>query len=210
MGEWARPRHLLNSAGLRVNTELHTDRLDIRRGTAPALRAALESNAALGRILNVDVPDSWPPDLYDEDAVRWTLALLGDRIDGGPYGFYYIIRRAHDASDVAGDTLIGVGGFKGPPNENGEVELGYGVAREYQRRGYASEAVQAWLKMAFDDPAVRTVVGQTLSSLVPSIGVLEKAGFSVAGAGADDGAPEGEQVVRYELARDAYERRVAK
>jgi [ribosomal protein S5]-alanine N-acetyltransferase len=182
---------------------LRTQRLEIRPGSASALRAALESNGALAANLHVDVPDSWPPELYDDDAVRWTLDQLGDRVDGGPYGFYYLIRHQTGARD----TLIGVGGFKGPPNANGEVELGYGVLWEFQRQGYASEAVQAWLTLAFADPAIRMVVGQTLASLTPSIGVLEKAGFRLAGAGADDGAPEGEQVVRYELARDAYKRR---
>ena len=185
---------------------LQSDRLEIRPGSASALRAALESNAALSAVLDVEVPDSWPPELYDADAIRWTLAQLGDRPDGGPYGFYYLIRRPSDPV-TARATLIGVGGFKGPPNAKGEVELGYGVVPEFQRQGYASEAVQAWLALAFADRTVRTVVGQTLASLVPSIGVLEKTGFRFAGAGADDGAPEGEQVVRYEVSRQEYERR---
>jgi RimJ/RimL family protein N-acetyltransferase len=162
------------------------------------------SNAALAAILDVDISDAWPPDLYDDDAVRWTLAQLGDRVDGGPYGFYYLIRRADGGGR---GTLIGVGGFKGPPNADGEVELGYGVLTEFQRQGFASEAVQAWIERAFADPAITTVVGQTLASLTASIGVMEKAGFRLAGSGADEGAPEGEQVVRYELTRGAYDRR---
>ena len=196
--------HPNNSA---ATPSLQTKRLELRPGSASALRAALESNAALASILDVDVPDSWPPELYDTDAVRWTLAQLGDRIDGGPYGFYYVIRRSADSPAGTRGTLIGVGGFKGPPNADGEVELGYGVLSEFQRQGYASEAVQAWLTLAFADPSIRTVVGQTLASLTPSIGVLEKAGFRLAGAGADEGAPEGEQVIRYELVREEYARR---
>ena len=186
-----------------MTPSLQTQRLELRPGSATALRAALESNAALAAVLDVDVPDTWPPELYDADAVRWTLDQLGDRVDGGPYGFYYLIGR----STGSRGTLIGVGGFKGPPNANGEVELGYGVLSEFQRQGYASEAVQAWLTLAFADAAIRIVVGQTLASLTPSIGVLEKAGFRLAGPGADEGAPEGEQVIRYELDRVAYERR---
>lgn len=181
---------------------LRTQRLELRPGSASALRAALESNGALASVLDVDVSEAWPPELYDADAVRWTLDQLGDRIDGGPYGFYYLIR----CRPGARGTLIGVGGFKGAPNANGEVELGYGVLWEFQRQGYASEAVQAWLALAFADPSIRIVVGQTLASLTPSIGVLEKAGFRLTGAGADE-APEGEQVIRYELDREAYERR---
>lgn len=185
---------------------VQTERLELRPGSATALRAALESNAALAAALGADVPESWPPELYDADAVRWTLEQLGDRADGGRYGFYYLIRRPAEPTDSSG-ALIGVGGFKGAPNAEGEVELGYGVVPEFQRQGYAAEAVRAWVALAFADPAVRTVVGQTLPSLVPSIGVLEKTGFRFAGAGADEGAPEGEQVARYELTRQEYERR---
>lgn len=183
---------------------LRTERLELRPGSATALRAALESNDALAEALEVTVPGSWPPELYDQDAIRWSLAQLGDRPDGGPYGVYYLIRRPDETTKGA---LIGVGGFKGPPNAKGEVELGYGVVPEFQRQGYATEAVRAWVALAFANPAIHTVVGQTLPSLVPSIGVLEKAGFRFAGAGADEGAPEGAQVIRYELSRQEYQRR---
>ena len=190
----------------RSNTpSVRTERLELRPGSASALRAALESNGALAAALDVDVPESWPPELYDHDAVRWTLDQLGDRPDGGRFGFYYLIRRTEGATNKR-EALIGVGGFKGSPNAKGEVELGYGVVPEFQRQGYATEAVRAWVSLAFGDPATQTVVGQTLASLAPSIGVLEKTGFRFAGAGADEGAPEGEQVIRYELSRREYDR----
>ena len=168
------------------------------------LRAELAGRDALARALAVEVPDAWPPELYDADAIEWTLRALGDRHDGGPFGFYYFILRrdAHGAS--TNGTLIGAGGFKGPPDARGAVEIGYSVLAAYQRRGYASEAVRAWLALAFADPRVQLVVGQTLEGLVPSIGVLERAGFSYAGDGDDAGGPEGERVIRYELARADY------
>lgn len=191
-----------------MTPSLHTRRLELRPASAAALGAALESDAALGAALGAAVPASWPPELYDADAVRWTLAQLGERADGGPFGSYYLILRPDDAStahDLARrDTVIGVGGFKGPPDERGEVELGYAIVPEFQRRGHASEAVGAWLARAFAEPAVSTVVGQTLASLVASIGVLEKAGFRHAGMGEDGDAPVGERVVRYEITREEY------
>ena len=190
-----------------MTPSIHTERLELRPGTASALEAALESDAALATALGVTVPTSWPPELYDADAIRWTLAQLGDRADGGPFGFHHIILRSGQPGTGTRGTLIGVGGFKGPPDERGEVELGYGVLSEFQRRGYASEAVRAWIALAFGHPGVRIVVGQTLASLVASIGVLEKSGFQFAGSGEDEGAPPGERVVRYELTRAAYETR---
>jgi ribosomal-protein-alanine N-acetyltransferase len=189
-----------------MTAALHTARLELRPGTAAALRAELEGRAELARALGVEVPRSWPPELYDSDAVRWTLEQLGDQEDGGQFGFHYLILRPGQPGAQESGTLIGIGGFKGPPDSDGEVELGYGVLHEYQGRGYATEAVLAWVARAFADARVSTVVGQTLASLTASIRVLERSGFQLAGAGDDPGAPEGERVIRYVLARASYER----
>jgi len=52
---------------------------------------------------------------------------------------------------------IGMVGFKGVPNEQGEVEIGYGVDPIFQRRGYMSEAVRALIAWAFSHPECRTI-----------------------------------------------------
>jgi len=46
------------------------------------LIAELEGREALARALAVDVPESWPPELYDAAAIRYTLAELADGIRG--------------------------------------------------------------------------------------------------------------------------------
>ena len=38
---------------------------------------------------------------------------------------------------------VGLAGFKGPPNENGEVDIGYGLAPDYEGQGYGALACQA-------------------------------------------------------------------
>ena len=107
-----------------MTPSLQTERLELRPGTATALRAELDGRAALAAALGVEVPAAWPPELYDADAVRWTLAQLGDRPDGGPFGFYYLILRPTQVAPGGASTLIGVGGFKGPPDARGEVSPG--------------------------------------------------------------------------------------
>lgn len=189
---------------------LRTPRLELRPATATTLRAELEGNGSLARALGVDVPPGWPPELYDADAVRHILTLLGEREDGGAFGLYYIIVRPDQHAPAPRGVLIGVGGFKGDPDADGEVEIGYGVLPDFQRRGFATEAVRAWVSLAFADPRVERVVGQTLDSLTPSIGVLEKAGFVYAGSGEDPGAPAGERVVRYECSRAAHAARAVR
>ena len=113
------------------------------------------------------------------------------------WGFYFVTLRNGDRLR----TLVGAGGFRGGADANGRVEVGYALLPEFQHRGYATEAVHAWLDFAFADLRVHAVTAQTLASLTPSLRVLDRCGFTFAGAGTDTDIPEGEQVVRYERRR---------
>jgi RimJ/RimL family protein N-acetyltransferase len=99
------------------------------------------------------------------------------------------------ADGVTGRTLIGSAGYKGPPSPDGSVEVGYGIVRDHQRKGYASEAVRGLLTHAFAVPAVQRIIAETFPELTGSIGVLRKCGFRPLGAGSEPG------VIRFELRR---------
>ena len=180
---------------------IRTARLDLVVATEKALRAELESPMALAAALDAVVPAGWPPEFYDADAVQYSLNWLRKHPSEAHWGFYYFVEQ----EGIGGRrVLVGAGGFKGPPDADGLVELGYSIVPERHRRGYATEATRGLLTFAFADPRVRTVIGQTLSTLRASIGVLEKAGFVYAGAGNDPGAPPGEQVIRYAMTREHF------
>lgn len=185
---------------------LSTPRLHLLPATVTHLRAELEGREALSRALAMEVPSTWPPALYDEAAIRYTLSELVADPEQADWRFYYLVRRARLTRAAA---LVGAGGFKGPPDAYGAVEIGYSVLPEHQRRGYATEAVGGWVGFAFECPLVTRVTAQTLLTLPASIRVLERAGFSFAGAGDDPHAPEGEPVVRYELSRSAFSEQMA-
>ena len=76
----------------------------------------------------------------------------------------------------ASGLVVGGIGFFGPPL-GGEAEIGYGIVPSRQGRGYATEAVQAMLAMAWADSRVRTVAAGTDPGNAASQRVLEKAGF---------------------------------
>lgn len=171
-----------------------TERLDLVPGTPETMRAALESNAALAAALGVMVPDTWPPEFLDPPALEWTLAQLEKAAGGDHWWLYFILLRAAPG----GRTLIGSGGYKGPPDAEGTVEVGYGIVRDQHRRGYASETTRGLLARAFARPEIRRVLAETLPELVGSIGVLRKCGFRHIGEGSEPG------VIRYELTRDEY------
>jgi len=180
---------------------IRTARLDLVVATEKAVRAELESRFALAEALGAAVPAGWPPELYDDDAVRHSLNWLLKHPSEANWGFYYFLEHAGTGERR---LLVGAGGFKGSPDPEGLVEIGYSIVPERHRRGYATEATRGLLTFAFSDPRVHTVIGQTLTTLAASIGVLEKAGLRFAGAGTDPHAPEGAQVIRYAITRDEW------
>ena len=93
----------------------------------------------------------------------------------------------------ASGLVVGGIGFFGPPL-GGEAEIGYGIVPSRQGRGYATEAVQAMLAMAWADSRVRIVVAGTHPGNAASQRVLEKAGFRQISAGDE---------FRYQLTRPA-------
>jgi ribosomal-protein-alanine N-acetyltransferase len=176
--------------------DIRTPRLHLRPGTPDALRGELESPHALGVALGVAVAAGWPPEFYDADAVRYTLNWLATHPGDEAWSFYYMIEQADEP------TIVGAGGYKGAPDEDGTVEIGYSVVLERRRRGYAREAVDGWLAYAFADRRVARVIAHTLTHLVASIGVLRSAGFDFAGPGTDPHEPD---AIQYVLPREKYE-----
>ena len=76
--------------------------------------------------------------------------------------------------------------FKGL-NDDGSVEIGYGISEEYQGRGYATEAVDAMVSWALRQPEVGRVEAETEPDNKASQRVLEKCGFIPAGTTGKEG-----------------------
>lgn len=85
----------------------------------------------------------------------------------------------------AGRTVVGMGGYKGPPDAHGLVEIGYGVAPAWRGRGVATEAAAALTAEARCLPRVKGVCAHTLPQPNASTRVLTKCGFRQAGEGED-------------------------
>jgi ribosomal-protein-alanine N-acetyltransferase len=171
-----------------------TERLELVPATAELTRAALEGEPALAARLGALVPATWPPEFLDPPALEFTL----DRLVEGPQQAGWWLHFVVLARGPTGRTLIGSAGYKGPPSPDGTVEVGYGIVRDHQRQGYASETVRGLLEHAFAVPAVQRVIAETLPELTASIGVLRKCGFRLIGDGSEPG------VIRFELTRAEY------
>jgi len=179
-------------------TILETDRLELIGTTPELLRAEGGDRARFGELLGARVPPEWPPELYDDGARLWTLDRLERAPEDGGWLSYYVVRRG---DGPGGREVVGIVGYKGRPAE-GTVEVGYGILDAHRRRGYAGEATAALVGRAFALPEVRRVIAETLPALTPSIGVLEKLGFTLA-----DGEGSEEGVIRFELPRERWEAR---
>jgi RimJ/RimL family protein N-acetyltransferase len=72
---------------------------------------------------------------------------------------------------------VGTIGFFGPPDETGQVMVGYGLVPSARGRGYATEALKSLVDYAFAEPSVHRIVADPLRDNRASHNVLEKAGF---------------------------------
>lgn len=174
-----------NSHSLRL---IQSPRLNLIAATTQLMEMDIRGREFLAEALGVNVPGSWPPDLYGPRAMQFALTQLGDAAEQG-WSFWYLITR-----DVPVE-LAGICGFKGWPDESGSVEIGYSILDSYQRQGFASEAVQRLTGWAFTHHNVGEVCAETLPHLTQSIRVLEKNGFVRAGEGSEAG------VIRYAIKR---------
>lgn len=171
---------------------LETLRLSLVAATPTLLQADALSGESLAIALGASPARDWPPRYYGADHARAMLARIGDGMPAA-WGTRYFLLRAPEP------LLVGVGGYKGPP-EGGWVEIGYSVVGSHQGRGFATEAARAMAAAAFAVPGVEGVAATTLATLPASIAVLRRCGFVAR-------ATEGSGPLRFELRRSAWEAR---
>lgn len=82
---------------------------------------------------------------------------------------------SHLIIDDDTNTVVGFGGYKGPPAD-GEVEIGYSIAPEYQRRGYATTAARILVDRARDGGCT-LISAHTMPEANASTRVLQRCGF---------------------------------
>lgn len=169
---------------------IQSRRLNLIAATTRLIEKDIEGREALESALDMRVPGSWPPDLYGPRAMHFILTHTGEAAEQG-WSFWYLATRESPVE------LIGVCGFKGWPDESGSVEISYSILSEFQRQGFASEAVQRLTGWAFSHHNVHEVCAETLPHLTQSIRVLEKNGYVRTGLGSEAG------VIRYAVKRSS-------
>ncbi|MEK6374147.1 MAG: GNAT family N-acetyltransferase [Acidobacteriota bacterium] len=166
---------------------IETPRLRLVPLTLPFVTSTPDDRATLARECGAEVPASWPPELWDQDAQDWCRRILEADPSTDWIPRCMVLRELRPVA-------CGAIGF-GAPDPDGRVIIGYGVLPEFRRRGYAAEALGGIVKWAFEEPRVHVIAGDTYPNLIASIRTMERNGFQFAGKGQEEGT------VRYELTR---------
>ncbi len=127
------------------------------------------------RAVGAALPETWPGRALVERAFRADLELIRKDPHNRLWGDRVMITK-HNRR-VVGSVV-----FHGCPDEEGNVEVGYGVEQESQRLGFATEGTRAVVEWALLHPKVRTVRACTPSWHVASRRVLERAGLELVGS----------------------------
>ncbi len=164
---------------------IETPRLWLMAQTLEHIEAELQGPSALEQALGAALSPAWPPGEYDRDALLFFHARLKEAspADAGWFGYYAIAK----GPLFPVPTVIGSGGFTGPPDTDGRVEIGYSLVPEARGHGLATEMVQSLINHAFKRGAT-SLIAHTTPENRASIGVLLRCGFQEDGAGDEDGS----------------------
>ena len=160
-----------------------TPRLQILAVSRALLTAELHKPQYFPLLLGAALPADWPPGQYDRSAQEYFLEQLtaGGRTAAGWYGWYALRK----ADDTAPRTLVGAGGFMGPPDEAGTAEIGYSIAADWRGQGLGTELVAGLVQQAADTGLVRRLTARTTADNLVSQQVLLRNGFAPDGLAAD-------------------------
>ena len=154
----------------------HTPRLLLLAASRALLTAELHKPQYFPTLLGAALPADWPPGEYDQEAMRYFLEQLtaGGRTAAGWYTWYALRK----ATDETPRTLIGAGGFQGPPDAAGTAEIGYSIAADWRGQGLATELVSGLVQQAAATGMVRRLVAHTRADNLASQQVLLRNGFA--------------------------------
>ena len=141
--------------------------------TPEHLKALLEGREVYERRFKIKVADGVRDFLTGPEVSAEFLAHLTSAPAPDPW------KDGFGVLHLAENILIGFCSFTGTPTAGGTVEIAYGIAPTYQRRGYATEAVQALIAYALASGLVSTIQAHTLPQQNASTRVLQKCDFTM-------------------------------
>lgn len=153
--------------------DLKTKRLQLFPITVDLAQTLMKNSLAFYYKFQLPWNKNWP-----HDGLKALLPMYAERLENNTeelgFGPWVIV-------DAAGEHVIGDIGFKGSPDEEGNIEIGYQVVASERNYGYATEAVEVLCQWAFKYEQVEGIEAQCDKNNIPSQKVLINNGFNHTG-----------------------------
>ncbi len=170
---------------------IETPRLALHACNLADLEQLIDDRAGFARRMRVEIPDDFP--VFREGLDWWRRRLrAGDEVGG--WGIWIVIRKADRV--VVGDC-----GFKGSPNDQHEVEIGYALIEQARGAGMGKELARGLVDWAFAHDELIAVRAETLVDGYASMGVLRSLGMQQVGEYTD---PDEGEIVQWRVDRAGY------
>ena len=147
---------------------IETPRLSIVAATEPILDAVLRGDRSLSVILGAKVSYGWTE--FGDSIFRFSREMIQANPADVIWWTYLPVLKSEK-------VLVGSCGYKGPPDKDGMVEIGYEIALSYRNQGLATELAKGLIDFAFQHPEVKAVKAHTLAEVNASGSVLKKCGM---------------------------------
>lgn len=149
---------------------IETNRLYLMPLTARQLRLWIADISVLEKELDCKYRAE-PMEGFFLDIVKKQLEITEkDEFNYLYHSFWFIIRKSDR-------TVVGSADFKDAPNEDHEVEIGYGLGKEFEHNGYMTEAVQAMCDWAMLQENISHIIAETEVDNPQSQNILKRCGF---------------------------------
>lgn len=148
---------------------IYTERLELKALSYDVLCAIMNNDKIIIEDMGYKMNKNWPSEDIISAFPYFEQKMKSKQIKG--FDIWMIIKK--DSGTIIGDI-----GFKGEPNELGEIEIGYAIVKDERCKGYCFEAVQALINWAFKHEKVKCIKAECLIDNMPSKRVLEKVGMT--------------------------------
>jgi RimJ/RimL family protein N-acetyltransferase len=150
---------------------IETERLIIRPLTHEQLVKYIRADNSLETELRLnDSSRTISPEL--KEALEHTiLPNVADTNKNYLYSTLWTIISKED-NEMVGDLC-----YVGEPDDDGEIEIGYGIYEKFRKKGFMTEAVNGMIQWAEKQPQVKSIFASTEKSNIASSTILEKNNF---------------------------------
>ena len=126
------------------------------------------SNGKLNKFSEYYHNDEWPDNDLKEALPEFKELLKKNGNDG--FNIWLIIEKENN-------QIIGSAGYIGKPDDEGNVEIGFGIVPSKRGKGFCHEAVNTLIKWGLSHDNVNCIIARCDKSNIASRKTIEKLGF---------------------------------